>query len=125
METIIGPSVKVEGNFVGEGDVIVEGKVKGSLETKNNVRIGSKAQVRASVKAENVFVAGQIWGNIKAQAKLELASSAKVFGDIEAKIISIAQGAVFNGKCGMGEEGNKMEEVKRETKNLKDKEIKS
>lgn len=117
METIIGPLVKVEGNFVGEGDVIVEGKVKGSLETKNNIRIGSKAQVRANIKAENVFVAGQVRGNIRTQGKIELASSARVFGDIEAKIVLIAEGAIFNGKCVMeGEEKTKEKIAKQEDK---------
>lgn len=111
METIIGSSVKVEGNFVGQGDVVVEGKVKGSLETANNVRIGSKAQVRANIKAENVFVAGEVRGNIKAQGKIELASSARVFGDIEAKTVSIAEGAIFNGKCVIEGEGKAEEKT--------------
>ncbi len=103
-ETIIGSLLKVEGNFIGEGNVIIEGEIKGSLETKNDIRIGEKARVRANIKAENVFVNGEIRGNIKAQGKVELTKGAKVLGDIETKILSLNEGAIFNGKCLMLEE---------------------
>jgi cytoskeletal protein CcmA (bactofilin family) len=108
-ETIIGPSVRVEGNFVGQGDIIVEGEVKGALQTKNNVRIGPKAQVRANIKGASIFVAGQVRGNIKAKEKVELSSQAKVFGDLETKTLSIAPGAFFNGRCIMAEIEEKVE----------------
>lgn len=103
-ETIIGSLLKVEGNFIGEGNVIIEGEIKGSLETKNDIRIGEKARVRANIKAENVFVNGEVRGNIKAQGKVELTKGAKVLGDIETKILSLSEGAIFNGKCLMLEE---------------------
>lgn len=103
-ETIIGSLLKVEGNFIGEGNVIIEGEIKGSLETKNDIRIGEKARVRANIKAENVFVNGEVRGNIKAQGKVELTKGAKVLGDIETKILSLNEGAIFNGKCLMLEE---------------------
>ena len=32
VETIIGPSVKLEGNFKGEGDLLIEGILVGKLE---------------------------------------------------------------------------------------------
>jgi len=34
VDTIIGPTVNVEGNFAGEGNIIIEGEVKGSIKTK-------------------------------------------------------------------------------------------
>ena len=58
IETIIGPSVKVEGDFKGEGDLIVEGILIGNLETKNNLKIGQNAIIQAEVRANNAFVSG-------------------------------------------------------------------
>lgn len=116
VETLIGPSVKVEGDFVGEGDVVVEGMVTGKLKTKKNLRIGQNAQVLASVSAENALVAGLIQGNIKIREKLELTPTAKIKGDIQTKTLIINEGATFTGNCKM-EQGDLISEGKIEEKN--------
>lgn len=115
-ETIIGPSVTVKGNFIGEGDVRIEGKVEGTFETKNNLTVAKGAKVTATVKARNIYVAGTIDGNIKATEKTELSKTSKVSGDIETKSLSVEDGAVFNGKCMMSGEGAKKVEEKKEEK---------
>lgn len=102
-ETIIGQGVKVEGNFIGEGNVIVKGQVKGSITTKNDVKVEEGALIEADILARNAVVAGEIRGNIKAQEKVKLINSAKVFGNIECKILSIEEGVIFNGQSLMGE----------------------
>ncbi len=100
-KTIIGASVSVEGNFNGKGDVVIEGKLKGSIKTKQNITIGEQALVEAEIEAINAFIAGQVKGNIKAQENVELSKTAVVEGDITTKSISIEAGAVFNGQCSM------------------------
>jgi len=102
IETIIGPSVKVEGDFFGEGDVVVEGIVTGNLKTKNNLKVMEGAKIQAEIEAKNAFVAGEILGNITVQNDLELTASAKVKGDVIAGLLSIEKGAQINGKISMG-----------------------
>lgn len=99
--TVIGASVKVDGDFTGQGDIIVEGIVHGKLKTDHNVRIGEQARVQAHITAANATIAGEVRGNIKVKDTLELASTAKIFGDIETKVVSVAAGAVVNGKLTM------------------------
>lgn len=103
-ETIIGPSVKVEGDFAGEGNVTVEGSVLGTLKTKQDLLVNEGAKIKANVEAQNMVVAGEVKGNVKVSEKIELKPSARVNGDIACKIISIESGAVFNGKCLCGED---------------------
>ena len=98
-ETIIGPSVKVEGDFMGEGNVIVEGLVNGNLKTGKHVVVSDKAKITANRTAGSAKIAGEVSGNIKVTDRLDIASTAKVTGDIEACLISIESGAKFNGKC--------------------------
>ncbi|MBI4092433.1 MAG: polymer-forming cytoskeletal protein [Candidatus Kerfeldbacteria bacterium] len=100
-ETIIGPSVKVEGNFIGSGNVVVEGTVNGSLKTSKDLRIGEGAKVKADIEAANVTVAGEVHGNVRTAGKLELGPSAKVLGNVEVAVLVVAQGAILNGKCVM------------------------
>ena len=101
IETIIGPSVKLEGKFKGDGDLIVEGVLIGSLETKKNLKIGSSAIVQANIRADNAFISGKIKGNISVKGKLEITNTAIILGDIKAKIISIESGALIQGKVTM------------------------
>ncbi|MFH1029803.1 MAG: polymer-forming cytoskeletal protein [bacterium] len=102
IETIIGPSVKVEGDFAGEGNVVVEGIVTGNLKTNRNLKVGNNAQIFANIKANNALIAGKVEGNINVTETLELTSTARIKGDIKAKVIAISAGAIFHGKCDMG-----------------------
>jgi len=105
IETIIGPSVKVEGNFKGEGNINVDGIVQGSLKTNHNLKVGPSAKIRAEVEAENLFLSGEIRGNVKVKEKSQLAGTAKIFGNLETKLLTVEEGAIINGKCTMMPEG--------------------
>ena len=106
-ETIIGPSVKVEGDLITEGNVIVEGMVCGTIKTSKNLKIGGRSKIFANISAENILVAGEIQGNVRVKEKLELTSTAKIFGDIRTNILIVAPGSSINGKCQMGDGKNK------------------
>lgn len=100
-ETIIGPSVKVEGDFVGDGNVIVEGIVVGNLKTKNHLTIGPEAKVNAEIEASSAHISGEVSGNLTVAGDVELTSSARIKGDISASSISIERGAQVNGRLNM------------------------
>lgn len=120
IQTIIGPSIDVRGDFEGQGDVIVEGKIEGSLKTKNNLRVGPEAEIKADVEAENIYVAGRIQGNLKAINEVELAENSQVNGDIATQSLIIEKGAVFNGQCVMtSENGPRKNSREKEVKEIK------
>ncbi len=98
-ETIIGSSVRVEGNFKSEGNISIDGIVQGSLKTNNDLKIGPSAKIKAEVEANNLFLAGEIKGNIKVKEKTQLKNTAKILGNLETKILSVEEGAIINGKC--------------------------
>ena len=101
-DTIIGPSVKVEGDFTSQGNIIIEGEVKGNIKTKENLKVGQNSKIEANINVNNALISGEIRGNVKVKDKLQLTSTAKIFGDVEAKVLSVSEGAVLNGKCIMG-----------------------
>lgn len=102
METIIGSSIKVEGNFVGEGNIIVEGEIKGDLKTSHNIEAGSESKIVANIEAANGLIAGEVDGKIKIKEHLELTNTAKIRGDIEAGVLIVASGAIIDGYCKIG-----------------------
>lgn len=100
--TVIARGVKVEGNFVSPGDVLIEGEVQGTLQAGGMLTIGTDASIKADITAGEAFVAGSIEGNTVASGKLELKSSAKVVGDITAQTLVIEAGAVLAGRVSVG-----------------------
>jgi len=111
-ETIIGPSVKVKGNFHGHGNIVVEGIVEGSIKTGSNLRVGEKAKILANIEAKNATIGGEVVGNVKVSGYLEITAGAKILGDIETSELSIERGAVVNGRCIMTKESDKSSEKK-------------
>jgi cytoskeletal protein CcmA (bactofilin family) len=101
VETFIGPSVKVEGDFTGEGDLVIEGMVIGNLSTNNNLRIGPDAIVEAEVKAKNAYIAGRVKGNVSIKGKLELTGSGMILGNVKALELSVESGGIINGQLTM------------------------
>jgi len=121
IETVIGPSVRVEGNFVANGDVVVEGIVSGSIKTEKNLRIGPNAKVFAKISAANALIAGEVQGNIRVKESLELTNSAKIFGDVKTNVLSVASGAILHGKCSAGSDKKSKFEKLDEVQNSKPK----
>jgi cytoskeletal protein CcmA (bactofilin family) len=97
-ETIIGASIKVKGNFVGQGNIVIEGHLEGSIKTEANLFVGEKAKIIANIEAAEATINGEIRGNLKIQDYLAIGSSAKIFGDVTYSEISIEKGASINGQ---------------------------
>jgi cytoskeletal protein CcmA (bactofilin family) len=112
-ETIIGASIKVKGNFQGQGNIIIEGNLEGSLRTDANIFIGDRAKVVANVESKDVIINGEVRGNIKAKNYLAVGGTAKIFGDVQYGEISIEKGASINGQLLMlAEETRRNEKTK-------------
>lgn len=100
-ETIIGATVNVEGNFVSSGDIIVDGRVSGTLKTSKNLRVGESAAIKADIEAANIVVAGEVRGHVTCAGRVEVLATGKIFGNVDTQTISIAHGAILHGKVGM------------------------
>ncbi|OIO46764.1 MAG: hypothetical protein AUJ28_02050 [Parcubacteria group bacterium CG1_02_37_51] len=98
-DTVIGASVKVEGDFNSDHDIIIEGSVSGNVKTKNNLKIGKNSKVKAEISAKNAFIAGTVTGNVVVQDKLHVTSDAEIKGNITASLIMVELGAKLNGQC--------------------------
>src|SRR6478672_1422993 len=88
-ETVVGPSVKIQGDLNSEGNIRIEGGVVGKVQTTQSVHIGEAAKLTADVQAGNAIVAGEVLGNIKVTGNLILQASARVAGDISCGILRV------------------------------------
>ncbi len=99
--TVIGQSVHVEGDFNGNGNVNIEGKLTGNLNTTDDIFIGQDAEVKAEIKGSNIEISGLVNGNIVASGDVLLTTTARLIGDIKCQGITIEKGAVITGKITM------------------------
>jgi cytoskeletal protein CcmA (bactofilin family) len=119
IETVIGDSVSLEGNFSSQGSISINGAISGKVSTEKNIDVGSEAKVKGELVGNNIIVAGRVEGNIKAQ-RLEIKENGEVDGDIDAKVLSIVEGAHFSGQCSMGQEGGKEASANKTQKKVED-----
>ncbi|MFH1305955.1 MAG: polymer-forming cytoskeletal protein [Candidatus Omnitrophota bacterium] len=82
----------------------INGKFEGALDTKGRLMIGHGAEIKANITGESISVAGRVKGNIKAVKELILEENARLEGDIETPRLSVADGAVLNGRLKMVQE---------------------
>ncbi len=102
-ETIIAHGVRLDGDLVAEGDLIIEGEVHGTIKTQGDLRIGEQALVEADIEAGNALVSGTIRGNFLVHGKLELMPSSSMTGDVTTEVLVIGPGAKVNGNISMGQ----------------------
>ena len=99
----IGGSILVKGDVVSTEDLVIDGKVEGTIELGNHsLTIGQGASVVADLVAKMVTISGQVKGNVMGNAKVELKSTATVEGDVTAPSFVMEDGATLVGKVDTG-----------------------
>jgi len=102
----IGKSITIKGDVSGNEDLVIEGKVEGSIELPNNqLTIGADGVARAQLAAKSVVVVGRVAGNVNGSERVEVQASGVVEGDVTAPKLIVAEGAVVNGSIHMSQAG--------------------
>src|SRR5512140_3028189 len=94
--SLIAENVSVDGDLASEGDVQLDGALRGDLKV-THLSIGETGQVEGAVSAETVEVRGRVAGTINARS-VRLFASARVDGDITHERLAIEAGAHFAGR---------------------------
>lgn len=95
----IGKSVVICGEVKGSEDLIVDGRIEGTINlAESRLTIGPNASVAADLAARDVLILGQVQGNVVASGRVELRAGCSVEGDIRALRLAIEDNAIFRGK---------------------------
>jgi cytoskeletal protein CcmA (bactofilin family) len=95
----IGKSIVICGEVKGSEDLIVDGRVEGTVNlSESRLTIGASANVAANLTAKDILVLGQVKGNLTASGRVELRAGCLVEGDIRALRLAVEDNAVFRGK---------------------------
>jgi len=103
---MIGPSITIKGEVSGEEDLLIQGRVEGSVNLDNNeVTIGDAGRVEADIQARVARVDGEVAGDITANEKVIISKSGNVRGNIVAPRVTLEDGAIFKGSIDMDPAG--------------------
>src|SRR5271169_1675339 len=101
--TVIGPSILINGKLSGDEDLTVRGRVEGELTLTKTLIVEPSGIIKADATVKNAIVSGAVVGNINASESVELTKEGRMVGDIRAPRVIIVDGASFRGRVDMGE----------------------
>jgi cytoskeletal protein CcmA (bactofilin family) len=95
----IGKSIVICGEVRGSEDLILDGRVEGTVTlTEGRLTVGPNAHIAADLAAKDVLIMGNVQGNVVATGRVELRAGCNVQGDISALRLAVEDNAVFRGK---------------------------
>ncbi|MFY9826072.1 MAG: polymer-forming cytoskeletal protein, partial [Thermoanaerobaculia bacterium] len=98
----IGASIFIKGDLTGEEDLVIEGRVEGKVDLKqNNVTVGKNGKVKADVSGRVVTIEGEVTGNVYAREQAILRQSGAINGNIQAPRVVLEDGSRFKGSIDM------------------------
>jgi cytoskeletal protein CcmA (bactofilin family) len=104
--TVIGPGTRFKGELSSDGPVDVAGSLEGDARVTGHCRIRQGAKVAGRLEATTLVVEGEVNGPALVADRVEIGSTARVRSSIEARLVSIADGAFFEGAVRMAEPGS-------------------
>ena len=99
--SILGPSLYFKGDLTAEEDLLIQGRVEGSITHTQRLTVGAQGTVKANIRAQLVIVEGTVDGDLHAEKSVFVKETAKVRGNIFAPSVSIIEGANFSGSIDM------------------------
>lgn len=98
---IIGQTHLVHGRITGDEDLIVEGRVEGSIALSQHLVVEPSGVVIADIDVAALTVRGRVRGDIVAREGVSILAGAVVVGDVRTPRIYIEDGARVQGSLDM------------------------
>lgn len=99
--SILGRTLRFRGELHADEDFVLQGSIEGSIHHTQHLVIGADGVVKGDSRARTLVVEGTVHGDLYAIESIMLAATATVNGNLYGPRISIAEGAVFNGRVDM------------------------
>jgi len=99
--SVLGPTLVFKGELSADEDIMLRGRVEGSITHTASVRIGKEGSVLGDVTAKFITVEGRIEGDLHGNGSVTVKESADIDGNIYSPTVSLLEGANFNGTIEM------------------------
>jgi cytoskeletal protein CcmA (bactofilin family) len=90
-----------EGKLATQGDIRVEGILRGEVETSATLFVNAKARIEGTVHARSIKLAGEIEGQVVCSDRLEILPGGSARGEIETASLVVHEGAFIDSRFQM------------------------
>lgn len=99
---VIGSKIVIRGDVSGEEDLLIQGRVEGSVDlTGYQLTVGKDGVVKANLMAKSITVEGSVEGDLIAQERILIKASSHVKGNLVAERVTLEDGSRFRGSIDM------------------------
>ncbi|PWU05166.1 MAG: cell shape determination protein CcmA [Bacteroidetes bacterium] len=112
--SLIGAGTVIKGDISSNGDIRIDGVLKGNVKSTAKVLIGPDGVVEGDIEGQQADILGKVSGKIQIKELLNLRGKASIKGNISAGKLQIEPTVTFNGQCHMGNEASVVEMISEE-----------
>ena len=95
-----GRTVSIRGSVECVEDVLIEGRIEGSVWNENHVvTVGADAMVTGDIVARQITVRGAVDGTLMATGRVDIMDEGRVKGRVLCGKLMLAEGGILNGKA--------------------------
>jgi cytoskeletal protein CcmA (bactofilin family) len=99
---VIGSTISIKGDLIGEEDLLIEGRVEGKVEfRRHSVTVGKNGRIKADIHGKTITVEGTVEGNLFGEEQLIVRQSGTVRGNIVSPRVALEDGSNFKGSIDM------------------------
>ena len=111
MSSILGPELKIDGDIDVKGDLLIYGQVTGNVTSQGTINSAKNSLVEGNISAKNASIHGTVKGDLNINNKVLLGRGSHLEGNLQATIITIEEGAKFDGMCHMIQENKEDKKI--------------
>ena len=96
----LGAGIELKGEVNFKELMRIDGHFNGKINSEmGKLIVGDNALVDADVTVAIAQIQGAVNGNVIASQRIELGRDSKVIGNIQTPVLTVEEGAVFDGNC--------------------------
>jgi cytoskeletal protein CcmA (bactofilin family) len=98
---VLGPTLRFKGELSAEEDLVLQGRIEGSINHTQSMTVGTEGSVLGNIQARSITIDGSVEGDLHGSESVVVHATGRVVGNIFAPRIGIVEGAFFNGRIEM------------------------
>ena len=99
--SILGPELEIHGDVKVSGSLLIYGKVFGNIQSSGTIQTANGSVINGNISAKDASISGKVDGDLDVEKKVTLGDTSYLTGNLKASILTIEEGAKFDGVCSM------------------------
>lgn len=101
--SLIGAGTIIKGDIISNGDIRIDGTLKGNISGSAKVLIGAEGVIEGDIEGQQADILGKVTGKIIIKDLLNLRGKSVIKGNISAGKLQVEPTVTFTGKCHIGD----------------------